>query len=82
MRRSELLRQIQAADFAAHDAALFLNTHPTDQKALEYYHKMMSQSKELTEQYTTMFGPLTRNAVKSTSHWDWINEPWPWERGE
>ena len=82
MTRAELLRKIQAADFAAYDAALYLNTHPTDTKALACYHKLADEAKRLTDQYTAMFGPLTHDAVTSRDHWSWVNEPWPWERGE
>ena len=82
MTRAQLLRQVQAADFAAHDAALFLNTHPTDAKALAFYQQAKQNAEDLMCQYTTMFGPLTQADVTSKTHWDWINEPWPWERGE
>ena len=82
MTRAELLRRVQAADFAAHDAALCLDTHSRDTQALNYYHKALAQAKHLREQYTALFGPLTREDVTDKNHWDWINEPWPWERGE
>lgn len=82
MTRAQLLRRLQAADFAAHDTALYLNTHPTDTKALAYYKKVCSEACQLREQYTALFGPLRHEDVTSDTHWTWINEPWPWERGE
>ena len=82
MTRAELLRRLQAADFAALDTALYLNTHPTDTKALAYFQKVKDEAMRLKEQYTAIFGPLTHADVTSETHWNWINEPWPWERGE
>ena len=41
----------------------------------EYVKKVVA----LTEKYQSLFGPLTVNFTSDT--WDWINEPWPWERG-
>ena len=35
--REKLLRQYQEADFALFDATLYLDTHPTDKRALEYF---------------------------------------------
>jgi len=82
MNRAQLLQRLQAADFAAHDTALYLNTHPNDTKALAYYKKVCSEACQLREQYTALFGPLRHEDVTSDTHWTWINEPWPWERGE
>ena len=82
MTRTELLKRLQAADFAALDTALFLDTHPTDTKALAYYQKVNEEACRLREQYTAIFGPLRQEDVTSKTHWDWVNEPWPWERGE
>lgn len=82
MNRTELLRQIQATDFALYDVILFLDSHPSDQKALAYYHKTKANMDELVRQYTATFGPLSADSVKSTEYWDWIKEPWPWETGE
>ena len=82
MTRNELLKQIQATDFALYDVVLFLDSHPTDAKALEYYHKIKTNLDELTRRFNETFGPLTADNVQSTTHWDWIKEPWPWETGE
>ncbi len=82
MTRAQLLKRLQAADFAAHDTALYLNTHPNDTKALAFYHKAKDEACQLREQYTAIFGPLRPEDVTGKTHWDWINEPWPWERGE
>ncbi len=80
MNRKEMLRRLQAADFALKDAALFLDTHPEDEKALAYYHKTRAEVNEMTRRYEEVCGPLTAAGVQNKQYWDWIKEPWPWER--
>lgn len=82
MTRSELMKQIQATDFALYDAQLFLDSHPDNAQALAFFHKTQEISKELRQKYTEMFGPLTADSVTNQTYWDWIKEPWPWEKGE
>lgn len=43
--REELLLKIQIIEFAMYDAALYLDTHPCDEAALDYFHHF----KELKE---------------------------------
>ena len=43
-RASQLLRKLSAADFYAQDLKLFLDTHPTDTKALELYREAGDRS--------------------------------------
>ena len=43
-RASQLLRKLSAADFYAQDLKLFLDTHPTDTKALELYREAVKQT--------------------------------------
>lgn len=44
--RSALLKRVQMYSFAAHDAALFLDTHPCCVEALEYYKNIKSFMKK------------------------------------
>ena len=52
MERAELLRQVQMHQFAMHDLALYLDTHPTDETALEHF----MQHKALCEQASVPVG--------------------------
>ena len=38
-----------------------------------------SGSKELMDKYQKVYGPLTINFP--CNKWRWLEEPWPWERG-
>jgi len=77
--RNELLRKIQILHFVIYDTALFLDTHPCDQVALEYYHRHREMLEAATDEYTRCYGPLTIDSVLSKNKWAWIDKPWPWE---
>lgn len=78
MKRKELMRKIQVYDFAMQEAALYLNSHPDDQNALQYYHEYETLRKQATELYEKCFGPLT-NRSDISNVWSYVYEPWPWE---
>ncbi len=76
--RAALLRRVQIARFAAHDAALYLDTHPDDAAALAYWRKYNALGAEAAAAYEKKYGPLTAAAAGGTP-WPWVNGPWPWE---
>lgn len=77
--RNELFRKIQILGFILADSALYLDTHPTDQAALNYYQKYRALNEKAIAEYTACYGPLTLDNVESTNRWTWIDKPWPWE---
>ncbi|WP_069997646.1 spore coat protein CotJB [Cellulosilyticum sp. I15G10I2] len=77
--REELLRCIDTTSFAIDDVTLYLDTHPTDKAALEYYAKVNALRKQAIKDYTTYFGPLMIDDVNTTNIWSWVQDPWPWE---
>ena len=79
IRPSELSRQIDAVDFALVETVLYLDAYPENRQALEFYHALLSEHARLVEQYERTVGPLTADGNRSTSSWDWVKTPWPWE---
>ena len=77
--RREMIENIRCLDFAINELALYLDTHPDDEKALCLHRKYCKEAKELKDKYQKVFGPLTINFP--CNKWRWIEEPWPWERG-
>lgn len=75
----ELFRKIQILEFVVHDAALYLDTHPMDQEALNYFHKYREMLNAAVTEYTECYGPLTAASVVSKNKWTWIEKPWPWQ---
>ncbi len=79
--RAELLKKLSAYGFAAYDWNLYLDTHPNDKDAIAMYHKMVERADELRKEYESKYGPLTASASKNMERWDWLDNPWPWEKG-
>lgn len=77
--REELIKKIKCLQFAVIELALYLDTHPEDEKALCLHRKYCKELKELQDKYQKVYGPLTINFP--CNKWRWIEEPWPWERG-
>ena len=71
---------IDLVSFAALDCAMFLDTHPSDHEALEYFEYYKNARIQALKEYGSRFSPLTLDTVpKDTNFWIWANEPWPWE---
>ena len=79
MDRKELLNQIMAWGIIVTDMHLYLDTHPTDSKALEDYKKFAAKYGDLVSQYETQFGPLNYSGTAKQGTFNWIDEPWPWQ---
>lgn len=80
--RDVLLKRIQVCDFILYETALFLDTNPTNQQALDYYKKYQTLRKGAVEDYTGRFGPLTHNDYDGGPRWNWVDDPWPWQKKE
>ena len=78
--RDALLKKIQAMDFALYDAVLYLDGHPGNKKALDYYREHRDALVELRDEYARKFGPLTIYDNYDNDTWHWVDKPWPWEK--
>ena len=78
-RKEELLSEIQCHEFAINELALYLDTHPEDQRALCLHRKYCKDLKDCKDKYQKVFGPLT--IQYPCNKWRWLEEPWPWEGG-
>ena len=77
--RKEMIKKIRSLDFAITELAQYLDTHPEDKKALKLHNEYANALMELKEKYQRVYGPLTFKYP--CNKWRWIEEPWPWERG-
>lgn len=73
-----MLRDIMMFDFAVQDSALFLDTHPGDQNAFQYYKEANERLDKAQKAYAKNFGSLN-NRVVSGNTYNYVNAPWPWE---
>ena len=77
--REEMLQEIRCNEFAITEISLYLDTHPEDEKALMLHRKYCTDLKDLKDKYQKVYGPLS--IYYPCNKWRWIEEPWPWERG-
>ena len=73
-----MLVELMEVSFVVLESALYLNTHPNDERALLHHNNWSQQYEQLEGIYVSNFGPL-RNTDISRYPWAYINEPWPWE---
>lgn len=78
--REILNNKISTYQFAIIDTQIYLDTHPHDKKALFQIKEYKEKLRPLVEEYEEKFGPLKKSS--STTKWDWINNPWPWDNEE
>ncbi len=76
----DLENSIRELSFVLHEIQLYLDTHPDCQTALDYFYRTQTELKRLIEEYENTVGPLTARGVTNTDRWNWIDQPWPWQR--
>ena len=79
--RDRLMRQIQEASFAMYDTQLYLDSHPKDEAGMARFNEYNSLRRGLTEEYTSMFGPISTDIYTADGMFTWATEPWPWKEG-
>lgn len=77
--KTALFRKIQVYGFAMYDTVLFLDTHPDDKSALEYYDRVSCAFRDAVAMYEEKYGPLTIQNVDTSNGWMWLSAPWPWQ---
>lgn len=82
--KRELKKKIYSLDFAIHELVLFLDTHPTNKKAMELLREYRMKRRECVELYEQKYGPYieTSHDAPAGSCWQWLESPWPWEKEE
>lgn len=79
--KEQLLQLINEVSFAKDDILLYLDTHPNDEQALEFFHENECIRQRALQEYASCFGPLTIDTANDTcsNSWEWVMQPWPWE---
>ncbi|NLW23116.1 MAG: spore coat protein CotJB [Tissierellia bacterium] len=73
-----LLKEMMEIGFALVETNLYLDTHPTDERALRLHNSYSQKYSELKSLYEARYGLLTFMGM-SGCPWSYINGPWPWE---
>lgn len=82
LNKKQLLNYLNQVSFSMVDAAMFLDTHPTDREAIAYFNEMKYARKCALKIYQQKFAPLLLDGVDAECEWTWGMEPLPWENCE
>lgn len=77
--QQQAMRELRRRAFARIDAGMYLDGHPEDETALQYYRAMNKKHEQAKEMYQKHFGPLDLSGAGAGGRWDWADDPWPWE---
>lgn len=77
--QQELLDYINIVSFAVDDVKLYLDTHPKDEMALEYFQNYQKARNQALKEYAAAFGPLTIDSADIRQEFTWATQKWPWE---
>lgn len=75
-----LLMRVYETGFALDDVTLYLDTHPTDCDAMNYYKYAKKLNMDAVQAFEAVYGPLMINRETADS-WTWVDNPWPWDGG-
>lgn len=81
MNQKELYEWIMMIGFCAVDMMLYLDTHPDDEEALNYFNQCTALYNAAKQSYQEQFGQLNAFSEQERSSWDWNTAPMPWEGG-
>lgn len=92
--KAQLLKEINESSFAVNDITLYLDTHPQDMDALQFFQTHRAKRKAAMQEFESNFYPLTVDCIENlnppsstdsnysgTTHWTWSDGPAPWEGG-
>ncbi len=74
-----MLNDISIVDFVLVDLSLYLDTHPFDQEAMEYFNHYVRIKNKMSRDFSIRFFPLTKDLAESNKEWRWGAAPLPWE---
>lgn len=77
--RNDAMKKLMAADFAAYELQLYLDTHPNDSDAMKLYCEAVKAAAAARSEYEMNFGPITAASAAGSTPWQWIMSPWNWE---
>ncbi len=77
--KEQMLKDIGIVDFTLVELTLYLDTHPMDCGAMEYFNHYSRIKNQLVKEFSQKFFPLTKDMTESSKEWRWGMAPLPWE---
>ena len=77
--KEQMLKDISIVDFILVELMLYLDTHPTDRNAMEYFNHYSRMKNQMVKEFSQKYFPLTKDLAESNKEWRWGAAPLPWE---
>lgn len=77
--REQMLENIGILGFVMIDLVLYLDTHPYDRKAIDYFNHYSRIRNQMVADFSRDFYPLSISMAESSREWRWGMAPLPWE---
>jgi len=77
--KDKMLKDIGIVDFVLVELTLYLDTHPYDCKAMEYFNHYNRMKLQMEKEFAMKFFPLNTSLAESNKTWNWGTAPLPWE---
>lgn len=79
--KDRLLYNIQMYTFALKDLVLYLDIYNDDKYCLKKFKEYSIELEKLKTKYNNSYGPLCAFDSDNINKWEWISNPWPWDKG-
>ncbi len=78
--RERLMNDINTLGFVMFEMAEYLDTHPFDRDAIEYFAHQTRKRNQAMREYAEKYTPLTLDtAIACGKEWSWALDPMPWK---
>ncbi len=77
--RERLLKDISIIDFTLVELNEYLDTHPFDAQAMEYFNHYARIKNQMMLDFSSRYYPLTTDTSMDKKEWNWTLAPMPWE---
>ncbi|MDE6017103.1 MAG: spore coat protein CotJB [Acetatifactor sp.] len=77
--KEQMLKDIGILDFTLIELTLYLDTHPYDRNAMEYFNHYNRIKTQLEREFSRTYYPLKLSLAESNQEWRWGAAPLPWE---
>ena len=75
------LHDLQALHFAITELGLYLDTHASDNEAVELFNEYVELYQQAMQQYEQSGGVLNQMEAAQSGKYEWLRDPWPWDIG-
>ena len=79
--KDQMLHDIGIVSFVLVELTLYLDTHPFDREAMEYFNHYSRIKNQMEKEFSQKFFPLNMSMAESSKEWRWGAAPLPWEGG-